>query len=422
MFGGVVALAVVMCGCPSYEFMSEGEHWTFTTEELATDAYGGFDNSTAVLAGSEICAVAAYDQAIPDGHHVADVVDECFEPSVEGPATYDWLDATLCIRLEEAGEVTWALDPAECEATASGFEPLADRVVFQVADRSTVTAEIQQWVEEYAEESLKPASGTFPTDWMVPAGEPMRLVAGQRVNLFVQLLGEDGEPVAWREGEGVLSARTTSGTLEQADEYLSPGWIGLTLEPGAEAELVLSHGDDEWIAGTVTGVDAGDAATLEVVAALLGDDDAGSLSDPMGARAVVRDSDGNLLLGAPVEWVLEDGDLVLAPGPDPDGESLDYLPGADYLHVEDICIAPEDNFGERTATFSARLGTLSDSVTLTWIHASEAGEPDASWEKDSRCQSAAQDGCSCSAAGASSRVATLPLMGLLAFVLRRRLR
>jgi len=406
-----IALLTGLTGCPAEHIPSEQGQWMIDSSHLVTGAHQGFGGDGAVLTGTPFCSIPTFQGEVPEGFGTSQVLADCVEQSIAGPAGWD----DSCLLLEEAGEVTWYLDPTDCPLQESGLNLQADRIVFEVADPAQVQAEVQQWVEDYAVESLQldPAS---PAGWTNPPGDPFRLMAQQRVLLYLRLTDpETGGSVAWKAEDGAISATARAGSFQRTDSGEDAGWVGLVLGEGAQVDLELAVNDRSWAAGTVEAVDRDAPASLEIVAGyFIGDGDAEQRA-PFGARAVVRDANGALIYGTPVTWKVTDGALSVAPG---SGNTADQMPGADYAVLADVCVDPVENDGERTVVLEASYGELTDSLELTWTV--QAGSADETWEPGEQCQ---YGGCQCRTASTSGRVALTPwmaLVGLLMVRLRRR--
>ena len=134
--------------------------------------------------------------------------------------------------------------------------------------------------------------------------------------------------------------------------------------------------------------------------------DARPWGSPLGVVAITRDTQGQRILGAPIEWTLTRGKLAMNTFEDPSRTP-------DVLGVADLCRARPIVQAQRSATIEARIGDLATSIELDWIalHADDI-DPD-----NTKCESA---GCDCSASGEpiDSLAALLALLGL--GLLRRR--
>jgi hypothetical protein len=401
------ALLAGLTGCPDDAVLSEQGQWILGTGTLVTGAHRGYAYGEPVLAGTPLRSALEFEGQVPEGYEAGEVLDECVEQSIEGPASWD----EACLLLEEAGEVTWYLDPTDCPLQESGLDLQADRIVFEVADPDGVEGEIHQWIEEYAEVDLEIEPG-LPDEWTNPPGEPFLVMADQRVTLFPRLVDPvTGAPVAWYGPGGEVWASAREGAFERAEVGNSMGWVGLVLGEDATVDLGVSVGDVQWTAGTAQAVDGDAPESLEIVAGYLADG-ASEHRQPFGARAIVRDGQGRLIYGTPVTWEVTEGELAVYPGATEDSWDL---PGADYAQLADACVRPSENVGRRTVVLQASYGDLSDSIELTWIMNDEPGSDDG-WDLPEECQSG---GCSCTTGGAIAPTALAALLPLLLWVRRR---
>ncbi len=401
------ALLAGLTGCPDDAVLSEGGQWELGTGTLVTGAHRGYAYGEPVLAGTPLCSTLEFEGQVPEGHEAAEVLDECVEQSIEGPASWD----EACLLLEEAGEVTWYLDPTDCPLQESGLDLQADRIVFEVADPDGVEGQIHQWIEEYAAVDLE-IEPAIPDEWTNPPGEPFLVMADQRVTLFPRLVDPaTGTPVAWYGPGGEVWATAVEGAFERAEVGESMGWMGLVLGEDAVVDLGVAVGDDLWTAGTARAVGADAPATLEVVVGYLGEGD-DDHRQPFGARAIVRDDQGRLIYGTPVTWEVTEGELAVYPGAT--GDSWD-LPGADYAQLADACIRPSENVGPRSVVLEASYGDLTDAIEIAWTFRDEPASDDG-WEAPEECQSG---GCSCTTAGGAAPTALAALLPLMLWVRRR---
>lgn len=385
-----------LVGCYS-GFDTEGGQLHLDPSGVSVDG-GLIPNETPLLEGTEVCAAiscSSSDATCPGEIHIA----SCFDQSAEGGS----ISGDNCVTADSAGTLVWHFDPiadvAACSADPSTYTPEPDSVSFEVLAAADVTAILDQYAERYAEASLVPAAGAFPEDWTVPHGEPFRVVDGGVLQLPIMFERDsDGTFVAVNETSFEVEVVTLEG--EEPDvTVLDPLWIAVTPVPGGTSEVQITNGTDEWVAGTVVGVPA-DVASIEVVVAL-GNDGDGTPS-PAAARAVLRDSSGTLLYGAPVEWALTDGDILVALD--------DVLPGPDYVALGDVCVAPRKFVPEtRTATLEASFAGVRSSATFEWVAApsTDGFVPDTACANEPT--SSVEDGCTCNQGGA-------PWLGLAAFV------
>ncbi|MFY0540252.1 hypothetical protein [Nannocystis pusilla] len=92
------------------------------------------------------------------------------------------------------------------------------------------------------------------------------------------------------------------------------------------------------------------AASLEIVAAFA--------HEPLGARAIVRDGEGRVIVGAPVTWSLVEGELALA--------TVNEFTPPEYTMIGDDCVPPPTAPESRRAVLRAQLGELSDELEIEW--------------------------------------------------------
>ncbi len=208
----------------------------------------------------------------------------------------------------------------------------------------------------------------------------------------------------------------------------------LTASEGEPAQIRLRIGDDVWTAATVIGVPRDSVESLEIVGAQTVIIRTDEPTGPAAARAVVRDSEGELVFGAPVAWRVQQG-LVSLTGPEARGPDFSVfgvrsppLPGPDYVYIDDDCLPPSKRIGRREVSLSASYRDLRDEVTFAWTHdpggtPSEWAAADARFEPGPQCPPN-DAGCSCaSVPGGSTRASgTIPFACALALLYRRRRR
>jgi len=143
---GLTLATLALAGCPSTTFTSDLEQLQFEEPGLTTDAFGGFDNTGPLLAGTAICPAVECTGTCPDGWEASAVAAECFAQTIEGDATLE----DGCLWLEGAGDTTWQFDPTPCDASDDGYAPEADQVSFRVVDPAALAGRLDQWPEDVA--------------------------------------------------------------------------------------------------------------------------------------------------------------------------------------------------------------------------------------------------------------------------------
>lgn len=378
----VAMLLGLLVGC--YDgFESREGQLELEPVDLVVGPMEGFTPDHPMIVGSELCA----DVRCGDGQATCpgdDLVDACFATSASGG-----LDATAsdCVEAVAEGAGAWIFDPVACDANADGYAPIPDGVDVVVVGPDLVEARLDQWVEALIhEDGVVAVGGGFPDDWTVAEGEPFRIVEGGHLRLPITLWHPDHDvSVAYTDARATVELVTTSGTGPSLDRP-NPGWVWLEADEGATGELRFSVATASWTLGEVVGV-ADDPGSLELVVAFV--DEGGGKRSPLGARAVVRDRDGNLVYGTPVTWVLVEGDLAIDPGGD--------LPGDDYAILTDACLPPSERAGERTAVLEVRHGDLVSTVELAWTAPAGDGSDD-TFQEDPLCHHGG-GGCGCQTGG-----------------------
>ncbi len=424
------ALLFVQVGCYPFSFNTDANQWRLTDESTASNFLGGFTNTVPVLEGTAICVQVEWLDDHTQGLTDRSIFTECFEHYVVGEGTLDIEGSPECITLDGPGPVMWGMSPTSCSADFGGMPPVADSVTFETIGADVVQAELPQWADEYALVGLVPGPGeSFPPDLLNPEGEPYRVMSDQPVVFFAQLVDpESDQVVAWSSRDGQVVATAQAGTFEESTQVGKPGWIGLTLADDSEVGVSMHVNGHTFDAGTVVSVAPDAPVSMELGALYSGD---GEFYNPVTARAILRDAEGNAIFGAPVTWTVTGNDSLTAhPGPEVQGgQQTEVLPGADYVELVFDPVDPVALYTEQTATLEASYGDLSATVELVWT--SGAAPPEDGGDDDDDDDDAApsegfddQRGCQCSSQGSlidRSGPLALVLLGLCTLV-RRRLR
>jgi hypothetical protein len=403
------AALLAAVGCQA-QFHSEEGWWAFEDAQLVAQPHTGFGDDESVLAGTAVCPSPHWQGEEIEGWDAEALFAECVAQALGEGARFVEEEGLDCVLLEEPGEREWTLEPADCGAPwVEGEELVSDRVLFQVVGAEGVSAHVDQWPEREAMEGLElEPAGLLDEALLVAEGEAFLLLQDQPVLLFPRLWDEARqEAVAWRAGDGEVLVERAAGTVERLEELEEPGWVGLRLGAGAEAELWLEVRGERWLAGTVRAAAPEDVVSLELLAAYIPYEEGTALRTPWAARAVLLDGQGRPVFGAPVDWSVDgETELVLDPGV----EASPRFPGGGYSWVLDACTPPSRQVGDHAATLHASYGALRDSLELSWTIDEANADDDEGWSRDERCAG----GCGgCSSRGGGGWGGLLGLLGLL---------
>lgn len=357
-----------------------------------------------VLAGSRLCpelrCLACPEQGACDDAAV----------HASGPVT---IDEDGCFLVESPGEVVWTVDSS---CGTPGQEP--DRVTMRVVDPDTVEARVVSGLDRMvAHHAMRdnPLVTTFGAEWIELLPRAFKVLAGEQIVIGVGLFEPGTHHTVARPSEPEAAVTWTTARGRQAITYPSEH-LELVTFAGTESEASYEFAGHRWPLARVTGVTADAATSLELAGAFyfLEDDDApliGRTSVPFAARAVARDDAGELVVGLPVRWAAEVGNMAFWP----EGTR------EDEIVLADDCVAPEERDGPRELVLRARHGDLSADLEFTWAGTSEQNPfnlvaTDSSWKPPPTCL--APVGCDCRSAepGAGG----LLLLGLLLLGRRRR--
>jgi MYXO-CTERM domain-containing protein len=386
----LLAFFVAACSTPSFE--TDSGQLAISDEEVI-DLVADDGGPSPFLEGTGLCpTVACTADGCPEDE---DDVLACYTQSFAGAVTVG-----DCLTFDEPGVVDWTFTPQSCPANEAGYLPAADHVAIDVLAEDAVEGRLAMPLEESveAEEGSADVRVLRPDDWRFADGDTWQLAAEEPFLLSPRLRTlADGAPVAWRDGlmHGGVGVDVTNGD--------SAGTARVVLNKGQTADLTLDVGGHSVPVGEATGVPVSSIKSLEIAVVYL--EQPGGLSFPYYARAVARDADGKLVLGAPIHWKLHG--LLVTPGPD------GGLPGADYVALTDQCADPGTTFGEQRARLTASVGLVSTSTELVWNPRPEAA-PTEGWVAADACQGP----CGCSTGGEGSLGGGALLVA--ALLLRRR--
>ena len=373
---GLLFGAAALFGCED-SFVSETEQIRFWTDDLRTGVSKPFVNDRPVLEGTRVCptscASTLLDEEDPnapllscgDGFANSDIFT-CFRQT----AFRGEVDEDNCITVTGPDTTAWFFTPIACAVSDfwAVFQPQTDYVQFRVTAVDDVEASFEQWPEDAADAMhdagylVKHTGGGFGEDWRYSQNEPVRVLAGEPVLFSVQLTHrETGEQVAYDASTSEITVVTTAGPEAEVTDGVTAGTVTIKADVWTEASVFLTVGQTRnYLVGEVVGIPAGRLDSIEIIAAMEDELQTDDWGPPMGARAVVRDMVGRVVLGVPVEWDMERGELAV--GSD---EEL-IVPGPDYVSLADTCLAKAKHPLRREATLIATYNDLEAEAELGW--------------------------------------------------------
>lgn len=198
-------------------------------------------------------------------------------------------------------------------------------------------------------------------------------------------------------------------------EFPLPGERPLMLSPSAVARIRATLPSGEILESPeLISVPPSAAASLDLMVT------SASAEQPIYAYAEVRDAEGRVLHGAPVEWSVGEGALAVKPG-----DLTTEARTQEYAVLGLACEPPPSEPTERHAMLIARLGDLEDRVVVTWTARPEGPNPlEQRFEGDANCMfgedpDVADFGCACSSDERAPVSGGLLLLSLLAIRRRR---
>ncbi|MDC0672381.1 hypothetical protein [Nannocystis radixulma] len=316
------------------------------------------------LLGSKVC----FDAGIPEsGDTLFDGIEACYDMAIAGVPIVDG----DCVSLDQPSGVQVDYTPrADCPVEEAELELLPDRFRVEGVPVDGLRARLEWHMEHWAEH-LGERLSSRPADLIPDADEPLRLVPDVVVGFPVNVIDAAGERVGWDLSQGrVLEAKggdpaRTLTPLEDADT-LWPVRVGA----GEQSTITLEVAGAVLPVATVVATPVEQAASLAIVAAFSG--------EPFGARAIVRDGEGRVIVGAPVEWSLVEGELVLT--------SVDDFTPPEYTIIADDCVPAPAATESRRAVLRARLGELSDELEIEWMAMPPEEVSDEPFSPDPACQ------------------------------------
>jgi len=403
----MAACAVLLAACDPPEMISERGDFRLAVEglRLVDDRLPDRDWQAPylVLAGTRLCPELLCDACADP--------DACDDAAVHasGPIGVDG----GCFVTEGPGEVVWTVDPP---CGPADQEP--DRVRMRVLAADEVEARVYHWIDAKVAHHAAgdhPIVTTLGAAWPELLPRDLKIVAGEQVQLEVGLFERaTGHNVA-HQAEPAAEVTWISTSGRPAIAYPSER-VDLLTFAGSRSTGSFRFADHTWPLGQVTGVAAESVTSLELAGALFHPEDPnapllGRTAWPLGARAVARDDAGDLVVGLPVAWTVEAGDIAYWAN-----ES-----SHEWLVLADDCVAPEERAGPRELVLRGHGGGLSASLRFAWAGTSDTtflntAEAGADWAPPATCLSPA--GCDCRSADLGG--ASLLLLGLLALARRRK--
>ncbi|MDC0720632.1 hypothetical protein [Nannocystis bainbridge] len=357
------------------------------------------------LQGSTVCFdLAEFDAGSVTVHGA----EECYDMAIAGVPFKDG----GCVILDGPSGVQVDYTPSAV-CLEEEWEVLPDRFRVEVVPVDGLRARLE-WHMELKAERFAERLSSRPADRIPAADEPLRLVPGVTVGFPINVIDGAGERVAWDLAQGRVLAATDGGpgqalTPIEDTETIWPMRVG----PGETRTITLEVAGAVLPVATVVATPVEQAASLEIVAAFAG--------TPFGARAIVRDGEGKVMIGAPVTWSLVEGELAF--------ERFNDSAPPEYTSIEDNCAPPPTVPESRRAVLRAQLGALSDELEIEWAAKPPEEKSDAPFEPDPACQKGtgrAEDdglgdrGCGCASGAGDAGLAGLASLMLLAGRRRRR--
>ncbi len=403
-----------------------------------------FRSGDRVLVGATICPHvmmghrADGSEVLFPGDYETTSLLPCMDEMISGPAQFN---SNRCWSLDTPGEITWTLSPnGMCEYDGDSIRLLvvepSDSLRLGFDDwRVRITNTF--WVDGDLFSVVGLAPGRTLDDLREDPSAPRLVVNGQLDAPMLRLDDDLGR--VWFDdleleivGEGAIAVEPEMAPDPYVStEFRLAGERPLTLSPAATVRIRATLPNGQTLESPeLIAVPPSAAASLDLMVASAAD-------GPMYAFAEVRDAEGRVLHGAPVEWGVSEGALAVVPG-DMDSDART----GEYAEIYTDCEPPPTEPTERRATLVASIGELQDSVELTWI-ASPPEEPSAlPFEPSESCMFGddegegegegdtetggddapiiSDSGCACNSSSQNPAAGGLLLLSLLALPCRRR--
>lgn len=362
-FYSIVPLCLLATAC--LEANSEQETLTVSIKPLFYSAAHHPSGSLA-LQGSTACFEVV--MVRPEGQDGIYLLERCYDVAIKGASKTEG----DCVVLDALGAVEVDFTPrADCSYVEDMVDLPADVFRLEVVPIDGLRAGLEWYGELFAAHFLnfyEPA----PTGWIPAADEPLLLVPDVEVVFPINVINAAGERVAWELSQGrVLEARDGGAPRELSPLEDQDSLWPVSIKAGQRSTISLALAGVEMPVAEVVATPADQAASLEIVA--------GHLEGPYAARAVVRDGEGRVIYGAPVEWIVVEGEVMLAPV-----EEVQLPP--EYTMIGDRCKPPPAAAETRRVVVRARLGELVDEVEMEWVAMPLEEPSDTPFEADPLCQ------------------------------------
>jgi hypothetical protein len=334
------------------------EQWQVQLQAADVSTLGWLDQPADMVAGTTTCFQLGW---APGAIAPSPNPRGCFVHALQGQVEL----VQGCLVFLDEGQAELRFEPF-CDGL------LSDRIRFEILHPEEVRARPLE-LELVVEQALAVGAPGLPP--RQPEGEPWRVVETGWFRFFPRLYNPDTDlDVGFELDELTVATEPESLLVESGEAYGT-----LLLADGLEGSVRAIYQDEderhsgEYPLADVVGVAEDEVVSLEVFPVYLPE---GYLREPIGARAVARDADGNLLWGAPVRWSLDEGDLAY-------GTLDQLLPGPDYVLLDDDCLPPEQG-GARRAVLRASLGAHTATATLRWR--TPVLPPDPGWVPNVYCE------------------------------------
>lgn len=403
---GVLAIT----GCEPV-FVSELRQVGLSSGGLFRDLVGSTAGPAPVLAGSRYCPTITgyFDEDDTFEDHPS--LSECFSIIGTMAARTDGDD---CVIFADEGRASVGLLPTACPV--AGF--VDDELLFDVV--SADNAELR-----YDPILLRAAINDsvavdLPPNAMPDPDQPIVVAANTTVLLPASLHdSRNGEILSWvheslnmvaLDGEPELLPIVDNdpGLAEALEDFPV---IRVRMSLGDRIELRYLASGSEFVSPPIEASAARDAASMELVAFFDPQVDV-----PVAIHAIIEDTQGRRVVGAPVNWRLI-GDGVVASEPD--------ILARDVLDLDATCIGTA-----QTGTITATYGNLRAQAVLRWSCSSladepwPAAEPDAIDDDDADSSDGGFDdpllGCACNNSSAPPSIGGALALLMLPLLRRRR--